>query len=154
MSSSSAAFARALSPSMEGLTTAILQSNISSNHTDDELAAHSEERILILHAKITDSRSVDQVIDCIPNDYRAALREPFLLYASWCEKMESVNSSKDRLTAALSAQTVPPRLRVKAPEFQFTKEFGEANTDAASAARNAFTAATATFQAAINAASL
>ena len=65
-----------------------------------------------------------------------------------------VKVSLERLESTLGAQSIPPHLHVKAPEFQFTQEFQESNDEAASAARNAFLAATATYQEAINAASL
>ena len=153
MSSSSAAFARALSPSLDGITQAI-HLNTMSTLGDPSRSLISEDKVLILQARIAECRTVEQVIDIVYPDYRPAFREHLLLFTSWCDKMETVRASLERLNSTLEAQTIPPRLRVKAPEFQFTKEFGESGSDAASAARNAFSAATATYQEAINAASL
>ena len=154
MSSSSAAFFHALSPSLDALTQAVLTSTHSTNPDGENLVVQSNERILVLHAKLADCRTVDQIVDAVPADYRPAFREHLLKFASWCEKLETVKASLDRLSAALTAQTVPPRLHVKAPKFQFTKEFGDSTSQAASATRNAFSLATAVFQAAINEASL
>src|SRR5271169_900274 len=154
MSSSSTAFARAFSPSLDALTQAIVHGNLTAAGVEEDRTKNSDERILVLHARLAECRTVDQVVDAVYPDYRPAFREHLLTYASWCEKRETVISSKERLAATLGAQTIPPRLKVKAPEFQFTKEFGDSDLDAAIAARHAFTAATATFQEAINAASL
>jgi hypothetical protein len=154
MSSSAAAFSRALSPAMESLTSAVLNNTYIRLDDPTDKADIGDHQIHVLHAKIAECRSVDQVIDCVYPDYRPALREHLLLYASWCEKKQAAMASEERLTRSLSAQTIPPRLRVKAPEFQFTKEFGESNSEMASATRNAFAAATASFQEAVNKASL
>ena len=137
---------------MEGLTQAIHNTHML--NPDNDLTSALNDRCLVLQGKIAECRSIEQVIDTVPSDYRPALREHFLLYASWCEKRETVKSSLERLTRTLETQSIPPRLRVKAPEFQFTKEFGDSNSEAASAARNAFSVATATFQEAINTASV
>ena len=149
MSSSSAAFARAFSPSLDAITQAIVNNTGTTDRADA-----NQERLLILHAKISECRTVDQVIDTVYSDYRSAFRDFLSTYASWCDKHETVKASYERLSTVLQSQSVPPRLRVKAPEFQFTKEFGEHTSDVAIAARQAFSAATATYQEAINAASL
>ena len=155
MSSSSTAFARALSPALDGLTQAILLNDMHQGASrGNDLKKISGSQIDILHAKISECRSIDQVIDVVYPDYRPAFKEFLLTLASWCEKKETVKTSLERLSRSLNAQTIPPRLKVKAPEFQFTKEFGEANIESAIAAREAFTAATATFQEAISKASL
>lgn len=135
--------------------TSTAQAIMNSNRITGEVnVSNSDETILMIHARLAECCTVDQVIDAVYPDYCLAFREDLLTYTSWCEKLEMVISSKDRLTAALGAQTVPPRLRVKAPRFQFSKAFEESNSEAASAARNGFSAATASFQEAINAASL
>ena len=154
MSSSTTSFARALSPSLEGITQAIISQTLAGESKKEDLEFIGEEFIAVIHAKIAECRSIDQVIDCVYPDYRLAFREHLLSYTSWCEKKETVSTSYDRLKRALESQTIPPRLKVKAPEFQFTKEFGDSTSDAASAARNAFANATATFQEAISKASL
>ena len=148
--SSSNAFIRALSPAMEGLTQAVHNSHLLSLSEPDSKTLAINDRFFVLQGKVAECRSVEQVIDAVPSDYRQALREHLLSYSSWCEKMETVKTSLERLTRALEAQTVPPRLRVKAPEFQFTKEFGDSNTDASNQARTSFNTATATYQEAIN----
>jgi hypothetical protein len=152
--SSSSAFARAFSPSLEAITQAIHNSHILNFSDETDYKNSSNDRLLVLQGKLAECRSVEQVIDAVFSDYRPAFKEHLLSYTSWCEKQETVRSSLERLTRSLEAQTVPPRLRVKAPEFQFTKEFGDSGSTAASNARDAFTTATATFQEAINAASL
>ena len=119
-----------------------------------EFEDSSNDRLLVIQGKLAECRSVDQVINAVYSDYRPSFKEHLLSYSSWCEKLETVRSSLERLKRSLEEQTIPPRLHVKAPEFQFTKEFGELTSNAASAARNAFSTATATFQEAINAASL
>ena len=154
MSSSSAAFARAVSPSLDSITQAILNNSIHATGHEDNKQFMGDDLISVLNAKLQECRSIDQVIDAVYSDYRPAFREHLLHYASWCEKLETVRTSYDRLNASLNSQTVPPRLRVKAPEFQFTKEFGESNGESASAVRDAFSVATATFQEAISKASL
>ena len=154
MSSSSAAFARALSPSLDAVAQAVLNSNLRNVDKRDDLELVNFERFSILHAKISDCRSIDQVIDAVYFDYRPTVKEYLLLYSSWCEKLETVKTSHERLKTALSSQSVPPRLRVKAPEFQFTKEFGDSDHADASAVRSSFAKATATFQEAVNKASL
>ena len=139
---------------MEGLTNAIHNiSHATLDDAEDKIRA-SNDRLSVLQAKIAECRTIEQVIDAVYSDYRPALREHLFTYASWCEKKETVKASLERLESTLGAQSVPPRLRVKAPEFQFTQEFRESNDDAASAARNAFTVATAAYQEAINTASL
>ena len=154
MSSSSAAFARALSPSLDAVAQAVLNSNLRNVDKRDDLELVNFERFSILHAKISDCRSIDQVIDAVYFDYRPTVKEYLLLYSSWCEKLETVKTSYERLKTALSSQSVPPRLRVKAPEFQFTKEFGDSDHADATAVRSSFAKATATFQEAVNKASL
>ena len=152
--SSSQAFARALSPAFEGLTQAIHNTTYLSLHDDADKVASSNDRALVFQGKLSECRTIDQIIDTVYHDYRTALREDILNYASWCEKRETVRSSLERLSGTLESQIVPPRLRVKAPEFQFTKEFGDSNSESATQARAAFSAATALFQEQINAASL
>ena len=114
----------------------------------------NDERFSILHAKISECRSIDQIIDTVYFKYRPMVQEYLLLYLSWCEKREMFKTSYERLKTALSSQTVPPHLRVKAPEFQFTKEFGDSDSADASAVHTSFAMATATFQEAINKAAL
>ena len=152
MSSSTTAFACAFFLSLESIAQAIHNHNVHAHDLDR--ADASDDKISILQSKISECRNVEQVIDTVYPDYCPAFKEFLLTYASWCEKWEAVKSSLERLTCSLEAQTVPPHLRVKAPEFQFTKEFGDSNSDAASVACEAFSVATATFQEAINATSL
>ena len=154
MSSSTAAFSRAFSPALESLTSAVLNNTYLRLDEPTNRVDIGDQQIHVLHAKIVECRTVDQVIDCVYPDYRPAVREHLLLFTSWCEKKEAAKASSERLRRSLSAQTIPPRLRVKAPEFQFTKEFGESNSEMALSTRNAFATATAAFQEAVNKASL
>ena len=153
MSSSSAAIARALSPSLMGITEAI-HLNTVTTHPDIDLPGMNRDKLMILQASVTDCRSVDQVIDCVYADYRPVFKEHLLQYASWCDKRETVRTSYDRLNSTLNAQSVPPRLKVKAPEFQFTAEFRDSDSLEAVKAKSAFSKATASYQEAINKASL
>ena len=154
MSSSSAAFARALSPSLDAIAQAVLNNTTKLSKKAEDYVFRGENELSVLHAKISECRSIDQVIDTVPSVYRPAFREHLLLYSSWCEKFETVKASTERLKQSLSKQDVPQRLRVKAPEVQFTKDFQESGSAKATASRNAFAAATATFQEAINKATL
>ena len=154
MSSSSAAFARALSPSMDAIAHAVLNNTTRNSKKTGDYEFRGDNLLSVLSAKISETRSVDQVIDAVPSDYRPSFREHLLLYASWCEKKETVKASSERLVQSLSKQDVPQRLRVKAPEVQFTKDFQESGSTMALATRNAFAAATATFQEAVNKATL
>ena len=153
MSSSSTAFARALSPSLDAITQAALSSTLSGHSGHHKRAKISTEMLEVLNAKTSECRSVDQIIDCVYSDYRPAFKEHLLTFASWCEKRETVKTSLERLRRSLDNQIIPQRLKVKAPEFQFTKEFGESD-ESVPAIRDAFVAATANFQEAISKASL
>ena len=104
---------------------------------------------LAITAKISDCRTVDQIIDLVYFDYRATAREFLLKYAGHCDKRETVKTSEERFRTTLSSSNVPNRLRVKAPEFQLTKEFSESGVEGVTALRNAFTQATQTFQSAL-----
>ena len=122
MSSSSAAFARAISPALMGITEAIHLNTVTTT-ADIDLAAMNREKFMIFQASVTECCSVDQVIDCVYLDYPPALKEHLLQYTSWCEKRETVRASHEHLDSTLTAQSIPPCLKVKAPEFQFTAKF-------------------------------
>ena len=154
MSSSSAAFARALSPSLDALTQAVHNQTVNIRRKEEDWKFISEDKILILQARISECRTIEQVIDTVPLNYRPSFRDHLLSFASWCEKKEGVKTSYERLKRTLEGQVVPPRLKVKAPEFQFTKEFGDSGSAASKVAKDAFSTATATFQEAVNVASL
>ena len=128
------------------------------SHIAGNIGIESEDASNILLAplqtKIAESWTIDQVIDAVFADYHPELKALLLTSASWCEKMEAAQSSKERLASAPQSQTIPPCLRVKVPKFQFTKEFGDSNSAVATAAKNAFTIMMQSFQAAINMASL
>ncbi|PPQ89916.1 hypothetical protein CVT25_009070 [Psilocybe cyanescens] len=149
-SSNSMSFARALSPSLDALTQAVVANTVSGKTNDATTDLFRDELVTVLMKKIAECRSVDNVIDCVYQDYRLALREPLLNIASWCDKKHSVKTSYDRLVTTLTANDVPNRLRVKAPEFQLTKEFSESGSADALAAKQAFESATKTFQSSIN----
>ena len=88
--SSSTAFARALSPSLEGLTNAIHNiSSVTLDDAEDKIKA-SNDRLFVLQTKIAECRTVEQVINTVYSDYCLALREHLFTYASWCEKKETV----------------------------------------------------------------
>ncbi|KAH9478999.1 hypothetical protein JR316_0009463 [Psilocybe cubensis] len=109
-----------------------------------------DELATVVIKKIAECRSVDQIIDCVFFDYRAALREFLLNLASWCDKRETVRASLERLELAVSAGSTPNRLKVKAPEFQLTKEFADAGSAEALRVSTTFSTARDVFQKAIN----
>uniref|UniRef100_A0A8H8CNR3 Uncharacterized protein n=1 Tax=Psilocybe cubensis TaxID=181762 RepID=A0A8H8CNR3_PSICU len=111
----SAAFSRAMSPSLDALTQAVVNNTVFG--VNDEAGRQNaliDELATVVIKKIAECRSVDQIIDCVFFDYRAALREFLLNLASWCDKRETGST--------------PNRLKVKAPEFQLTKEFADAGS--------------------------
>jgi hypothetical protein len=76
MSSSFANLHRALSPSIDALTHSVIASsfaNVDHPEAAETLSQLSNELLRHLHQKVTDSRSVDAVIDCVPSDYRPAI---------------------------------------------------------------------------------
>ncbi|KAL0958580.1 hypothetical protein HGRIS_013921 [Hohenbuehelia grisea] len=79
-----------------------------------------------------------------------AFRDHLLSLASWADKMENVKVASLRLSESLANQVTPPRLRVKVPEFQLTKEFEEIGPADVVNVREQFSASAAVFQAAIN----
>ncbi|PPQ94249.1 hypothetical protein CVT25_004980 [Psilocybe cyanescens] len=148
--STNMSFARALSPSLDALTQAVVANTVSGRTDDATTDIFREELVTVLMKKIAECRSVDSVIDCVYQDYRLAMREPLLNIASWCDKRQMVKTSYDRLVTTLGTNSVPSRLHVKAPEFQLTKEFTESGSADALAAKQAFNSATETFQSSIN----
>ncbi len=131
MSSSAAAFARALSPSIDMLNQSIISATYAAAteiDPDDIIADQStlcNALLQSLHAKISGSRSVDAVVDSIPFDYRPRFREHCLTIASWADKLEGVKASLARFEATTAKNGVPQRLVVKAPDYQFTAGFKE-----------------------------
>ncbi|KAH9479975.1 hypothetical protein JR316_0008572 [Psilocybe cubensis] len=147
----SAAFSRAMSPTLDALTQAVVNNTVFG--VNDEAGRHNaliDELATVVIKKIAECRSVDQVIDCVFFDYRAALREFLLNLASWCDKRETVKASLERLESAVSAGNTPNRLKVKAPEFQLTKEFADAGSAEALRVSTTFSTARDAFQKAIN----
>jgi hypothetical protein len=63
--------------------------------------------------------------------------------------METSRASYTRLATSVAAGNVPQRLRVKAPEVQFTADFGKSGLDAVTTAKTALNDAQSTFQTAI-----
>ncbi|KAF5324128.1 hypothetical protein D9619_011078 [Psilocybe cf. subviscida] len=152
MSSSTNAFTRALSPQIESLAQVIISTQFgekppgNGNDMQELMTRLSNESLHVLHSKISNSRSVDAVIDAVPIDYRPRLKDRLLQYASWVDKLETVRTSFERLKLVISSGAVPQRLRVSAPVFQFTKEFRESDDASAAKAGAAFADAAATFQ--------
>ncbi|KAH9479979.1 hypothetical protein JR316_0002855 [Psilocybe cubensis] len=147
----SAAFSRAMSPSLDALTQAVVNNTVFG--VNDEAGRQNaliDELATVVIKKIAECRSVDQIIDCVFFDYRAALREFLLNLASWCDKRETVRASLERLELAVSAGSTPNRLKVKAPEFQLTKEFADAGSAEALRVSTTFSTARDVFQKAIN----
>ncbi|KAH9474918.1 hypothetical protein JR316_0013386 [Psilocybe cubensis] len=147
----SAAFSRAMSPTLDALTQAVVNNTVFG--VNDEAGRHNaliDELATVVIKKIAECRSVDQVIDCVFFDYRAALREFLLNLASWCDKRETVKASLERLESAVSAGNTPNRLKVKAPEFQLTKEFADAGSAEALRVSTTFSTARDVFQKTIN----
>ncbi|KAH9474190.1 hypothetical protein JR316_0002860 [Psilocybe cubensis] len=147
----SAAFSRAMSPTLDALTQAVVNNTVFG--VNDEAGRHNaliDELATVVIKKIAECRSIDQIVDCVFFDYRAALREFLLNLASWCDKRETVKASLERLELAVSAGNTPNRLRVKAPEFQLTKEFADAGSAEALRVSSTFSTARDVFQKAIN----
>ncbi|KAH9484658.1 hypothetical protein JR316_0001557 [Psilocybe cubensis] len=97
----SAAFSRAMSPSLDALTQAVVNNTVFG--VNDEAGRQNaliDELATVVIKKIAECRSVDQIIDCVFFDYRAALREFLLNLASWCDKRETVRASLERLELA------------------------------------------------------
>jgi hypothetical protein len=156
MSSSFNSFTRALSPSIDALTQAVISASVSGKQgdVDEGLERLSNEMLYSLHAKISESRSVDDVVNVVYSDYRLRYREHLLLFASWADKLETVQSSLARLESTVTAGNVPQRLKVKAPEFQLTKDFGDSGSDEARTVKESFKTATDVFQTSITAAAV
>ena len=98
MSSSSAAFARAISPALMGITEAIHLNTVTTT-ADIDLAAMNRDKLMIFQASVTECCSIDQVIDCVYLDYRPVLKEHLLQYTSWCKKRETVRTSHEHWIA-------------------------------------------------------
>ncbi|KAF5379732.1 hypothetical protein D9615_005838 [Tricholomella constricta] len=79
--------------------------------------------------------SVNDVIDAVPADYRDCLREPLKALAATVSRLAATRSTIAKWEALKDAGQVPPHMRVKPLEVQFTKDFaGDAR--AAEATRN------------------
>jgi len=134
MSSLAHAVHRALSPGLDAVAQAITSSSVTLDADSDAEIQLTNKMLATLHAKITSCRSLDEVIDVVHNDYRDALRSHLLTFAASAEKLETAKANLERLIADQKAGVVPQRLRVKAPEVQFTKDFMESsNADAVKA---------------------
>ncbi|KAL0945079.1 hypothetical protein HGRIS_004233 [Hohenbuehelia grisea] len=147
--STAQSFARAMSPTMEGLTTAVVTGVLNGPTGDNAEAtkkAHVEAFYGGLIAKLAAARSVDDIIDQILLHYRAPLRESLLRFASWVDKRETTRASLSKLETAVNAKNVPQRLVVKAPVFQLTQEFRESGSTGAQKCVQGFRDAEALFQ--------
>ncbi|KAF5319141.1 hypothetical protein D9619_008281 [Psilocybe cf. subviscida] len=124
----------------------IITSSVPGDVNEDRDIRLANHTLSALHAKITSARTVDAVIDTVLPDYRDALRSHLLTYASHAEKWETAKSNLARLEASVAGGTIPQRLRVKAPEIQFTKDFRESTDESVVKALSAIETATKTFQ--------
>ena len=131
---------------MEALTQTMISSSLHGEEAEDKVKKLRVEMLATLQTKIQSCRSIDEIIDVLPFDYRARFREKTLLLASHVDKLLNVQTAWKRLGAATDGGNIPQRLKVKAPEVQFTSEFGSSDNAALVAQREALKKATDAYQ--------
>ncbi|KAF5312282.1 hypothetical protein D9619_003870 [Psilocybe cf. subviscida] len=154
MSSLASTLQRALSPSIDAVAQSIITSSVPGDINEDRDIALANRTLSALHAKITSARTIDAVIDTVLPDYRDALRSHLLTYASSAEKWETAKSNLARLEASVAGGNLPQRLRVKAPEVQFTKDFLESTDESVVKALSAIKDASTVFQTSVTKATI
>ncbi|KIM76751.1 hypothetical protein PILCRDRAFT_91510 [Piloderma croceum F 1598] len=112
------AFACALSP----LSAAI--GAVSTSKEDEDV------RRIGRHTTLQAASSVDELLAMIPQDYRHILCEPLLGVANTVTKLCLARATLSRWQSHHAAGTFLPHIRVKAPEVQLLKDFGEDNEGA------------------------
>jgi len=121
-SSTNSAFLRALSPSLNAITNAIISTTFAhDNNIDDKNIQLSNELIANFHGKLSSASSIDQLLTCIYPEYQDAIKEKVLEYASWADKWEMSKTSCNRLSSSATAGSTPQRLRVTAPADTYQK---------------------------------
>ncbi|KJA12755.1 hypothetical protein HYPSUDRAFT_210156 [Hypholoma sublateritium FD-334 SS-4] len=148
MTSSSHAFARALSPHLEGITSAIISNTMLTGNANDEPnhTVACNELIRSLHQRVSSARSVEALVECVYPDYRAEVKVWLFEYSAWADKLESTRSVHQRMATSVARGDTPQRLRTKAPEVQFTTDFRDSGTEASTKALHDLSDAANTFQ--------
>ena len=131
---------------MEALTQTLISSSLHGEEANEKAKKLRAEMLVTLQTKIQSCRSVDEIIDVLPFDYRARFREKTLLLASQVDKLLNSQTAYNRLAAAIGKDEVPQRLRVKAPELQFTSEFAASDDVTLKEQRDALKKATGDYQ--------
>ncbi|EIW79436.1 hypothetical protein CONPUDRAFT_73885 [Coniophora puteana RWD-64-598 SS2] len=84
-------------------------------------------------SRLLGCNSVNEVIACVPPDYRNVLRAPLVEIATSSRKLGDARQRLSKLLVCFSTDTIPPNLRQGVPAVQFTAEF--LATEAGSLAR-------------------
>jgi len=115
-------FVRALSPFNLGTASF-------SNAGDQAIAARVSR-----HESLQKAHTVEQVVGCIPDDYRSSLREALLETATTVKKLCTVHGVLKKYRGHQAAGTFPSFISKNQPSLQLTKEFaGSADGSAAQA---------------------
>jgi hypothetical protein len=117
MTTASSSILLALSPLTDALATV---------STDD-----SDRHRIAQHTTLQAASTVDELIAMIPSDYRHVLHQPLLGVANTVAKLCAARSTLARWRSHEAAGTYPPHMRVRAPEVQLSKDFGEDDAGAA-----------------------
>ena len=128
-STMTSAFIRAVSPGLTTIASAIQ----TSSGTDRDVAAQDRQ------TGIMQASTVNDLIELIPSDYRAALTDPLHALVQLVIKLESCRATNESLHKHQVAGTFPAFLKGTPPKVQHSKEFAE--TAEARACKNALDAA-------------
>src|ERR1700677_4623951 len=115
MSSSSSTFSTAMLRAVSPLASATV-----SAYSDDR-----DTLRLSRHTMYQGATTVDDLVAMVPQDYRHVLRDPLMGIANTTTKLCSARATLARWNAHKTAGTFPPHIRVRAPEVQLSKDFGE-----------------------------
>ena len=83
------------------------------------------------HLMYQGASSIDDLLAMVPADYRHVLRDPLIGVAATTTKLCAVRATLGKWQAHKTAGTYPPHMRVRAPEVQLSRGFGEDDKSAA-----------------------
>ncbi|EJF55991.1 hypothetical protein DICSQDRAFT_175293 [Dichomitus squalens LYAD-421 SS1] len=120
----SQSFARTLSPSISAAIDAFGSVTDGQAAKDVASAATFTRR----HA-YNDAKSVSDLVECAPVDYRTSLEPAIRRIAELAEKRVNARSALRKAEAAITAGKVPSHLQLKVPTIQAVKEYREAGPE-------------------------
>jgi hypothetical protein len=113
----SSAFVRALSPAIQSLTSAVIQSSARPNFDREDV-----DRVA-RHRSLMGAASPNEIIELIPSDYRIVLADPLHALVQHVIKLHNAQSTLAKWKAHQVANTFPPFIRASPPAVQYSKAF-------------------------------